>query len=54
LVKTRIDQWDTLEATEKKNVLRFFIDRLVGYRAPEEKVIDIDLGWISAGCAMVE
>lgn len=43
-----LDQWSTLAATEKKAVLRFFIDRLVVYRAPGGHVIDIDLTWLAA------
>jgi site-specific DNA recombinase len=43
----RLDQWALLEVTEKKSILRFFIDRLVAYRAPADKVIDIDLQWVS-------
>lgn len=46
---SRVDQWDRLEETEKKHVLRFFIDKLVAYRKPGGQVIDIDVAWLSAG-----
>ncbi|HYG57077.1 MAG TPA: hypothetical protein VD902_03315, partial [Symbiobacteriaceae bacterium] len=43
----RVDQWETLDASEKKRVLQFFIDSLVAYRSPGEQVIDIDVGWMT-------
>ncbi|HEY3367851.1 MAG TPA: recombinase family protein [Symbiobacteriaceae bacterium] len=45
----RIDQWDALEVTERKNILRFFVSQLVAYRRPKEQGADVNLEWISLG-----
>jgi site-specific DNA recombinase len=51
---SRVDHWGTLAATEKKNVLRFFIERMVAYRQPAGLVVDVELGWLSAGAGLLD
>lgn len=45
----RIDQWDSLEVAERKNLLRFFVEQLTAYRNPSGQWADVDVEWVTPG-----